>query len=139
MPLRQAQFKEFALKRLRSKTRLNNAAFKAKTPGVKPHETTMFASEEDAILAYLRDKTPAWINMWTMLNYLSKREATYWIVSRPNRQRLLATLIRLISERRVLYVWRDRSLLISPSEPSSPGCCSTGPCTPQSARSDSAT
>jgi len=102
---------------LKLKAFLNLEAFRANTPPVKPTETHLgFDEEEQAILDYLGTIYPGWVNIWTMLNALSRRDSSYWMIARPTRQRLLAVLCRLKNEGRIVYTRRDRSCALAPSE-----------------------
>jgi hypothetical protein len=111
--LKVAAFREAARDYFARHRATNNRNFNLAVPAISPSSTGLMHEEEDKILEHLAEAYPYWVNMWKMLNILCGPR-DHWRISRPKRMNLLAVLVRIKNERKVVY--RDYSVRLSQSE-----------------------
>lgn len=113
--LRVARFRSAARDYFIRHRETNNRNFNLAVPAVSPSSTGLMHKEEAMLLDHLAEAYPYWVNMWKMLNLLCGPR-DHWRISRPKRMNLLAVLIRIKTEGKIVYTFRDYSVRLSQSE-----------------------
>ena len=82
---------------------------------VEPEKTHSMVKEETMILNYLRNarRDGHWPNIWVMLNKLGKHRGPTYSVSRPERQKLLAIFVRMVSDGKILRHRRTNTVSLA--------------------------